>query len=177
EWKEVVLGCPADAGGPGEAYLGERPPHRVQAAEPNPSVECGRRPASAALIDSNVAAHPKTAERVEGEPQPAVAAPSRRARVGPPRPEPGRRSAEGRAPAMSPLPAFEIVGQGPEVVLIPGTFSDRRTWLKIVAALARSFSCLLYDPRGTGDTPDPGTPFSPDELVDDLLAVMDAAGV
>lgn len=77
--------------------------------------------------------------------------------------------------AVSLIPAFEIVGEGPRAVLIPGTFSDRRTWLKVVAALSRSFSCLLYDPRGTGETPDPGTPFTPDQLVDDLLAVMDAA--
>lgn len=36
---------------------------------------------------------------------------------------------------------------------------------------------MLFDPRGTGETPDPGAPFTPDELVDDLLAVMDAAGL
>jgi len=84
--------------------------------------------------------------------------------------------AAGDAPAVSRVPASEIVGAGPKAVLIPGTFSDRRTWLKVVAALSRKFLCLLYDPRGTGDTPDPGTPFAADELVDDLLGVMDAAG-
>lgn len=78
--------------------------------------------------------------------------------------------------AVSRVPAYEIVGEGPKAVLVPGTFSDRRTWLKVVAALSRNVSCLLYDPRGTGDTPDPGIPFTPDELVDELLAVMDAAG-
>lgn len=46
-----------------------------------------------------------------------------------------------------------------------------------MGALTGEFRCLLYDPRGTGDTPDPGTSFTPDDLVDDLLAVMDAAGV
>jgi len=97
-------------------------------------------------------------------------------RVDPGRPDGSHRQAGTRAPAVSLTPAFEIVGKGPEAVLVPGTFSDRRTWLKIVGALSRSFSCLLYDPRGTGDTADPGTPFTPDELVDDLLAVMDAAG-
>lgn len=74
------------------------------------------------------------------------------------------------------IPAHEVVGSGRQTVLVPGTFSDRRTWLKVVGALTSSFECLLYDPRGTGVTPDPGTPFTPDDLVEDLLTVMDAAG-
>lgn len=74
------------------------------------------------------------------------------------------------------VPAHEVAGGGPDLVLVPGTFSDRRTWLKVVGALSPGFRCLLFDPRGTGATPDPGVPFTPDVLVDDLLAVMDAAG-
>jgi 3-oxoadipate enol-lactonase len=75
------------------------------------------------------------------------------------------------------VPAHELVGSGPDVVLVPGTFSDRRTWLRLVGGVSREFRCLLFDPRGTGGSPDPGTPFTPDDLVDDLLAAMDAAGV
>ena len=69
-----------------------------------------------------------------------------------------------------------MVGSGDPLVLVPGTFSDRRTWLKVVGALSPGFRCLLFDPRGTGDTPDPGRPFTPDDLVDDLLALMDTNG-
>lgn len=65
---------------------------------------------------------------------------------------------------------------GPRLVLVPGTFSDRRTWHRVVGALSPRFESLLVDPRGTGETPDPGTAFGPDELVDDLLTAMDAAG-
>lgn len=75
------------------------------------------------------------------------------------------------------VPAHELVGGGADVALVPGTFSDRRTWGRVVGALSREFRCLLFDPRGTGATPDPGSPFTPDDLADDLLAAMDAAGV
>jgi pimeloyl-ACP methyl ester carboxylesterase len=74
-------------------------------------------------------------------------------------------------------PAHEQVGSGPDLVLVPGTFSDRRVWSRLLGALTPAFRCLLLDPRGTGDTPDPGTPFTPDDLAGDLLAAMDAAGV
>src|SRR5262245_15389230 len=73
------------------------------------------------------------------------------------------------------IPAHEVVGKGPALALVPGTFSDRRTWHKVVGALSPSFRCLLYDPRGVGETPDGGVSFTPDDLVDDLLAVLDAA--
>jgi 3-oxoadipate enol-lactonase len=69
------------------------------------------------------------------------------------------------------------VGTGPDVVLVPGTFSDRRAWHRLVGALTPNHRCLLLDPRGTGATPDPGTPFTVDDLADDVLACMDAAGV
>jgi pimeloyl-ACP methyl ester carboxylesterase len=67
------------------------------------------------------------------------------------------------------------VGQGPALALVPGTFSDRRTWNRVVGALSPRYRCLLYDPRGAGETPDPGVRFTPDDLVDDLMAVLDAA--
>jgi len=84
------------------------------------------------------------------------------------------------APVVShtPLtPAHEVVGSGPPVALVPGTFSDRRAWLRVLGALSPSFRCVQFDPRGTGATPDPGTPFTPDDLVEDLVAVLDAARV
>lgn len=46
-----------------------------------------------------------------------------------------------------------------------------------MGALSSRFRLLLFDPRGAGDTPDPGLPFTPDDLADDVVAAMDAAGV
>ncbi len=74
-------------------------------------------------------------------------------------------------------PSFEVVGSGDPVILIPGTFADRRTWLKQVGALSSRFQLVLFDPRGVGETPDPGLAFTPDDLAEDVVAVMDAAGV
>src|SRR5207245_9567755 len=67
-------------------------------------------------------------------------------------------------------------GTGPETVLIPGTVSDRRTWSRVVGRLSGRFRCLLLDPRGTNQTPDPGTAFSADDLASDVVSAMDAAG-
>jgi pimeloyl-ACP methyl ester carboxylesterase len=72
--------------------------------------------------------------------------------------------------------AYEVVGSGPELVLIPGTFADRRTWSRVIGRLSSRFRCLLLDPRGTHETPDPGTPFTADDLAGDVLETMDAAG-
>ncbi len=75
------------------------------------------------------------------------------------------------------IPSYEVIGQGPEVVLIPGTFADRRTWSRVVGRLTSRFRCLLLDPRGTNETPDPGTPFTVDDLADDVAAAMHAAKI
>ena len=75
------------------------------------------------------------------------------------------------------IPSYEVIGKGPEVVLIPGTFADRRTWSRVVGRLTSRFRCLLLDPRGTNETPDPGTPFTVDDLADDVAAAMNAAKI
>jgi pimeloyl-ACP methyl ester carboxylesterase len=74
-------------------------------------------------------------------------------------------------------PSYEVVGKGPALVLIPGTFADRRTWSRVIGRLSARFGCLLFDPRGTNETPDPGTPFTADDLASDVSAAMDAAKI
>jgi pimeloyl-ACP methyl ester carboxylesterase len=75
------------------------------------------------------------------------------------------------------IPSYELVGTGPELVLVPGTFADRRTWSRVVGRLSARFRCLLFDPRGTNQTPDPGAPFTADDLAGDVAAAMDAAEI
>src|SRR5947209_15501028 len=74
------------------------------------------------------------------------------------------------------IPSYEVIGKGPELVLIPGTFADRRTWSRVLGRLSARFRCLLLDPRGTNETPDPGTAFTADDLAADVASAMDAAG-
>ncbi|MGH7920177.1 MAG: alpha/beta fold hydrolase [Candidatus Dormibacteraceae bacterium] len=74
------------------------------------------------------------------------------------------------------LPAYELVGRGRPLVLLPGTFSDRRVWQRVVGTLQRRYQCLLYDPRGTGQTPDPAAAFTVDDLAEDVLQLMDRVG-
>lgn len=74
------------------------------------------------------------------------------------------------------VPAYEAVGEGPPLVLLPGTFSDRRVWQRVLGSLQARHRCLLYDPRGTGRTPDPGVPFGVDDLADDVLRLLDEVG-
>jgi 3-oxoadipate enol-lactonase len=75
------------------------------------------------------------------------------------------------------IPAHEFAGSGPPLVLIPGTFSDRRAWLKLLGHLTPRFRCLLFDPRGSGDTPDQPHAFAPDDLVEDVLQLLDSASI
>jgi pimeloyl-ACP methyl ester carboxylesterase len=73
--------------------------------------------------------------------------------------------------------ALETTGEGPAVVLVDGAFGSRASGPNVALAplLARDFSVYRYDRRGrgeSGDTP----PYEPDREVDDLRAVLDAAG-
>src|SRR5262249_26279035 len=77
--------------------------------------------------------------------------------------------------------AFEVFGRGePALLLIPASpITHARSWKGIVPALARRFTVVTTDGRGTGRSDRPRAPerHSPAEVTADLLAVLDAAGV
>ncbi|GAB2841361.1 alpha/beta hydrolase [Actinocorallia aurea] len=76
--------------------------------------------------------------------------------------------------------AFEVVGQGPPVVLLHGFFGDRSTWRDAgyVARLG-GFRLILVDGRGHGESGRPYEPAAYDvaRQADDVLAVLDALGL
>jgi pimeloyl-ACP methyl ester carboxylesterase len=69
--------------------------------------------------------------------------------------------------------AFDLVGEGPLVVLIHGSNLDRRMWEAEVAWLREDTRVLTYDLRGQGESVDPVEPYSNHA---DLLALLDEVG-
>ena len=73
--------------------------------------------------------------------------------------------------------AFERSGSGPALVLVDGALCSRAFGPspKLAAALARHFTVFAYDRRGRGDSTDTA-PYSPQRELEDLSAIIDAAG-
>ena len=72
---------------------------------------------------------------------------------------------------------YEVAGQGPAVVVTAGQGTGaqaRRAWLE---GLARSHRVLSYDQRGTGRSEPTRQGQSMQELAEDVLALMDHAGI
>jgi pimeloyl-ACP methyl ester carboxylesterase len=74
--------------------------------------------------------------------------------------------------------SVEIAGTGRPVILIGGAFNDRSTVAALAAALARRMTVLTYDRRGRGASGQvgPWTGDGADREVEDLAAVIEAAG-
>ena len=70
--------------------------------------------------------------------------------------------------------AYEVVGDGPDVLLIHAGVNDRRGWRHVVERLSPTHRCIAHDMRGYGETEyEPQDGWSPHE---DARAVLDAAG-
>ena len=71
--------------------------------------------------------------------------------------------------------AYQHSGQGAALVLIVGSFCNRFSTRTLASALASAFTVYEYDRRGRGDSGDTA-PYSVEREVEDLAAVIDAAG-
>jgi 3-oxoadipate enol-lactonase len=67
--------------------------------------------------------------------------------------------------------------QRPWMVLIQGLGFDRTGWAPVVDGLSQSFALLLVDNRGSGRSDDPGRRLAVAEMAQDVVAVLDSAGV
>ncbi len=64
----------------------------------------------------------------------------------------------------------------PVVVLSNSLGATRGMWDPQVPALAERFRVVTYDTRGHGESPAPSGPYTLDDLVDDLVALLDEVG-
>jgi 3-oxoadipate enol-lactonase len=64
----------------------------------------------------------------------------------------------------------------PVVVLSNSLGATRAMWDPQVPALAERFRVITYDTRGHGDSPAPVGPYTLDDLVDDVVALLDRVG-
>ena len=74
--------------------------------------------------------------------------------------------------------AYTVEGpaDAPVVVLSNSLGSTRGMWDPQVPALAERFRVVTYDGRGHGESPAPAGPYTIDDLVDDVLALLDRLG-
>jgi pimeloyl-ACP methyl ester carboxylesterase len=71
--------------------------------------------------------------------------------------------------------AFDTVGDGPPLILVPGALNTRGDIPPYVEALSPTFRVVTYDRRGRGDSGDT-PPYAVEREVEDLQAVIDAIG-
>jgi pimeloyl-ACP methyl ester carboxylesterase len=72
---------------------------------------------------------------------------------------------------------YELDGQGPPLLLIPGLASDSQSWAPVRAALARSFTLILPDPRGAGRSTPADAPVGIDLIAADCSALLTDLGI
>jgi len=76
--------------------------------------------------------------------------------------------------------AYEVVGSGPALMLVHGGGQTRRTWSErgYVERLSGRYTVIAVDRRGTGDSDKPARAdaYALDRLLEDMIAVADAAG-
>ena len=73
--------------------------------------------------------------------------------------------------------AYELVGDGPPLLLVQGLGYGGRGWGPVLDLLAEDFLVAAFDNRGFGGSDVPPGPYSTGELAEDAAAVLTAAGL
>jgi len=73
--------------------------------------------------------------------------------------------------------AYEVRGDGEPLVLVHGLAYDRAGWGRLPELLAERFRVVLLDNRGVGDSDAPAGPYAVPQMAEDVVAVLDDAGI
>lgn len=73
--------------------------------------------------------------------------------------------------------AWERRGEGQPLVLVHGLGYARWGWEPVADALAERFQVVVLDNRGIGESEAPAGPYTAAEMADDVVRVLDEAGV
>ena len=72
---------------------------------------------------------------------------------------------------------YEVHGDGPPVLLVPGLGADTRLFSNVVPPLAASHKVVALDPRGGGQSDKPPGPYSIEQMADDVAGLFGTLGV
>jgi 3-oxoadipate enol-lactonase len=72
---------------------------------------------------------------------------------------------------------YEVHGDGPSVLLIPGLGADTRLFVNVVPLLARSHQVVVLDPRGGGQSDKPAGQYTIEQMADDVAGLSGTLGV
>lgn len=71
---------------------------------------------------------------------------------------------------------YEVVGQGPPLLMLAGFMSDHASWIPLIPLLQDHFTCITPDNRTTGRTRPWDAPVSIDLMCKDAVALMSHLG-
>jgi len=73
---------------------------------------------------------------------------------------------------------YDMRGNGDPLVMIMGLGASSAAWdPRLLEELARSFTVVTFDNRGTGQSDKPDIPYSIEMFADDTAGLMDALGI
>jgi 3-oxoadipate enol-lactonase len=74
---------------------------------------------------------------------------------------------------------YEVTGKNGKtpVLMIQGLGASKNAWNLQRIAMATRFRCISFDNRGAGRSDKPTEPFTLEQMADDAIAVLDAAGI